>query len=80
MYRSFFAQGEKKLSSVTFTSLFSYIAMHVEFRQTCLYKVAEQLDIAVEQVVLPQSVQSWFHEQLENFDTSTAVIECCIQL
>jgi hypothetical protein len=36
--------------------------------------------IAVEQVVLPQSVQSWFHEHLENFDTSQAAIECCIQL
>ena len=68
------------MSSTTFNTLSSYIAMHVEFRQTCLYKIAEELDIPVEQVDLPQPVQTWFQEHLIHFDTSPAAIECCVQL
>ena len=41
MYRHCVSSGEKKLSSTTFNTLSSYIAMHVEFRQTCLYTIAE---------------------------------------
>ena len=80
MYCHYVSSGEKKLSSTTFNTLSSYIAMHVEFRQTCLYKIAEELDIPVEQVDLPQPVQTWFQEHLINFETSPAAIECCVQL
>jgi len=79
MYRHYVSSGEKKLSSTTFNSLSSYIVMHVEFRQTTLYKIAEELNINVEQVVLPPPVESWFQEHLINFDTSPAALECCVQ-
>jgi hypothetical protein len=45
-----------------------------------MYKIAEELDVPVEQVDLPQTVQTWFQEHLINFDTSPATIECCVQL
>ena len=67
------------MSSTTFNSLSSYIVMHVECRQTALYKIAEELDINVEQVILPPPVESWFQEHLINFDTSPAALECCVQ-
>ena len=79
MYRHYVSSGEKKLSSTTFNSLSSYIVSHVEFRQTTLYKIAEELNINVEQVVLPPPVESWFQEHLINFDTSPAALECCVQ-
>ena len=53
--------------------------MHLEFRQTSLYKIAEEFEIPVEQVDLPPPVESWFQEHLINFDTSPAAIECCVQ-
>ena len=79
MYRYYISSGEKKLSSVTFNTLSSYIAMHVDFQQSCLYKLAEELEIAVDQVVIPPPVHAWFQEHLVNFDTSAASIECCVQ-
>ena len=65
MYRFYIAHGEKRLSRVTFTTLSSYIAMHVEFRQTCIY------EMEVGNVVLPPPVVDWFFEYLDNFDTAT---------
>ena len=63
MYRHYVSSGEKKLSSTTFNNLSSYIVIHLEFRQTSRYKIAEDLQIHVEQVHLPPPVESWFQEQ-----------------
>ena len=71
MYRFYIAHGEKRLSSVTFTTLSSYIAMQVEFRQTCIYKIAEELEMEVGNVVLPLPVVDWLFEYLDKFDTAT---------
>ena len=81
MYRFYIAHGEKRLSSVTLSSLSSYIAMHVEFRQTCIYKLAaEELDIEVGNVVLPPPVVAWFYEYLDNFDTASGAIESSVEI
>jgi hypothetical protein len=80
MYRFYIAHGEKRLSSVTFTTLSSYIAMHVEFRQTCIYKIAEELELEVEKVVLPPAVVDWFFQYLDNFDTANSALEACVEI
>ena len=80
MYRFYIAHGEKRLSSVTFTTLSSYIAMHVEFRQTCIYKIAEELELEVEKVVLPPAVVDWFFQYLDNFDTANSALESCFEI
>ena len=54
---------------MTFSTLSLYIAMHVEFRQTCTYKIAAELEVEVDQVVLLPPVIAWFFKY---FDKSTA--------
>ena len=74
--------GQKELSShcVALNSLSSFIVMHVDFRQTCLCMLVEELEIGLHEVVRTQHVQNWFHNHLKNVDTSSAAIECCVQL
>ena len=68
------------MSSVTFTTLSSYIAMHVEFRHMFIYKIAEELEMEVGNVVLPPPVVDWFFEYLDNFDTAMSAIETCVKI
>ena len=48
--------------------------------QTCIYKLAEELDIEVVNVVLPPPVLAWFFEYLDNFDTSSSALESCVEI
>ena len=52
--------------------------MYVEFRQTCIYKIAEELEMEVGNVVLPPPVVDWFFEYLDNFDTANSDVESCV--
>ena len=73
-------RGEKIVQCDLYDSVFLHSnARRVQTDVYISYKIAEELDMEVANVVLPPPVD-WFFKYLDNFDTATSALESCVEI